>query len=407
MKLFSFFRKGTGKRKRERIAVEAPTNPYYEAISDRFGIAQVILFLTLLAFVAVSLLANTGLITYQNLYYFVKDLNASAESVDVLHTDSLSYAADHSQSFTLYRRGLAVAGGTSVTVFTASGRQTVGESIFYQKPTAVGSGKYLLVYELGGTQYSLYNSYTQIHKGTADGPIRGAAMSQSGSYAIITSSQDHPSVVELFDSDFARVNRYTYRSYVTDVAINEKGSRLAVLLSEHENAGLSTSLRFYEPGKTEISASVNLGTGLGLSCTFTEGGRLTALCSDGIYFTSTKGTVLQAVSFEGKRIAGADLTPNGCGLLLREDGAIYGEALLLDRNGKQIYRGDVGEAVSAIAVSGETLFLTCSDGVLRIHADGETEKVICSTDGRVLLAVDEGRVLLCSSKRADSIRFGY
>ena len=393
---------------KEEIAVERPTNPYYEAVSDRFGIAQIILFLTLLAFVSVSLLANTGLITYQNLYYFVKDLNASAENVDVLHTDSVSYAADASQSFTLYRQGLAVAGNTSVTVFTASGRQTVGESIRYQNPTAVGSGKYLLVYEMGGTQYSLYNSYTQIHKGTTERAILGAAMSPSGCYALITSSQEHLSVVELFDSDFARINRYGYPSYVTDVAINEKGTRLAVILSHIEQAAFVTEARFYEPGKTELSASLRLGHGLGLSCCFTDGGELAVLCTDGVYYSSLKGELNRTVHFEGAQLAGAELSPNGCALLLkRDEKAPHGEAILLDRHGRELCREGMKESVSAVSVSGDVMFLTCSDGVLRIRSDGSSEKLTCETEGKVLLAVDEGRVLLCSSKKADSLRFGY
>ena len=168
----------------EELELQTPVNDYYESVSERYGVAQVILYMALLAFVSISLLSNTGLITYQNLYYFFKDLNASAETVDVLHTDAVSYPTDVSQSFALYRQGLAVAGNTSVTVFTATGRQVLSQSIQYQNPVAVGSGKYLLVYELGGTQYSLYNSYTQIFSGRTQEPLRGAAVSSSGMYAL-------------------------------------------------------------------------------------------------------------------------------------------------------------------------------------------------------------------------------
>ena len=115
------------KRRRVRVSVhpERPLDAYYESISERFGITQVLLYLSLLVFVVLSLIGNTELLTYQNFYYFFKDLGASAETVDVLHTDSLSYPTDSAQSFTLYRQGLAIAGNTSVTVFTPSGRQTL------------------------------------------------------------------------------------------------------------------------------------------------------------------------------------------------------------------------------------------------------------------------------------------
>ena len=127
--------------------LERERNEYYENISAGLGIMQVVLYLSLFAFVVLSFLSNTNLITYQNFYHFFQDLNASAERVDIFTHDSVSYSTDEEQSFTLYRKGLAVAGNTGVTIFSATGRQLVSHGIQYNDPVAVGSGKYLLVYE--------------------------------------------------------------------------------------------------------------------------------------------------------------------------------------------------------------------------------------------------------------------
>ena len=197
MKMPFRFRKAGSRAVTENLQAEAPQNAYYERISEKLGILQVILYLSLLAFVVLSFFANTNLITYQNFYHFFKDLNASAETVNVLDTDSVSYPMDEEQSFVLYRKGLAIAGNNNVTVFTAAGRQTVSKAISYQNPMAVGNGKYLLVYELGGMQYSLYNSDVQIHSAKTDYPIFGAEVSESGKYALITSSRDYATVVSL------------------------------------------------------------------------------------------------------------------------------------------------------------------------------------------------------------------
>ena len=150
------------------VAVGKDGNEYYENISAGLGILQVILYLSLFAFVVFAFLTNTNLITYQNFYHFFQDLNASAERVDIFSHDSLSYSTDEEQSFTLYRKGLAVAGNTGVTIFSATGRQLVSHGIQYNDPVAVGSGKYLLVYERGGKQYSLYNANTQMHAGETE-----------------------------------------------------------------------------------------------------------------------------------------------------------------------------------------------------------------------------------------------
>ena len=165
-------RKGFWKRKKDdAITPEMPQNAHYEAISARLGILQVILYFVLFAFVILSFISNTELITYRNFYYFFKDLNTSFESISVYSEESVSYSTADEQSFVLYRNGLAVAGNTSVTIFTETGRQTLSQTIAYKHPFAEGSGKFLLVYELGGTHYSLYNSYTQIYAGTSEFPM--------------------------------------------------------------------------------------------------------------------------------------------------------------------------------------------------------------------------------------------
>ena len=78
-------------KKTDRILIRKPQNEYYENISLRFGIAQVVLYMGLLAFVVLSFLANTSLITYQNFYHFFKDLNSSFDDVDVVYSDKLVY----------------------------------------------------------------------------------------------------------------------------------------------------------------------------------------------------------------------------------------------------------------------------------------------------------------------------
>lgn len=389
---------------REPIALPKPTNGYYEAVSERFGIAQMILYLLLLAFVIASLLGNTGMITYQNLYYFIKDLNASAETVDVLHSDSLSYPADTSQSFALYRKGLAVAGSSSVTVFTATGREAISLHVQYQNPVAIGSGKYLMVYELGGTQYSLYNSYTKIYSGRTQSPIRGAEMSPNGMYALITSGTEHASVVDLYNSDFKQNGRYSYNGYVTDVGINEKGNRLAILISEEQGAAFSTSLRIYETGKSELTSNAQIGDGLGLTCAFTESGGITVLSSNGISHVRADGGVTVLQSFDANRLSYADLNADGGAIVLKNNEKLSeNEILAFDKNGKLLYNETVEKTVESVALKGHMLFLKEKHGILRIDLRNRAiTEYPCATDGKTLLCIDEHRVLLCSTQKAVS-----
>ena len=390
------------------IRFDRPLDAYYESVSERFGIAQVLLYLSLLVFVVLSLIGNTELLTYQNFYYFFRDLSASAETVDVLHTDGLSYPTDTSQSFALYRQGLAVAGETSVTVFTPSGRQVISQKVQYSNPTAVGSGKYLLVYEADGLQYSLYNSYAQVYAGKSANPIRAAAVSESGSYLFLSASDDFPSEMELYDDDFERVGYYTLASYVTDVAINRKGTVFAFLTSEISGGVCETSVRLYETGKSEPIAVTKVGNSLGLSCSFTDSGTVSVICRDGFYLLSARGELAEEYPFDASGIVSVDQSGDGCALILKKNGiSSKKEAIVFDKSGKMLYNELITETADRIRLSGDAVFLLCSDGVERIRTDtGRSQKIACVTDDRFMLAYDDSCVLICSSKRAVFCRFG-
>lgn len=380
-------------------------NPYFEDVSEKLGIAQVILFLLLLAFVVVSLLRNTGMITYRNFYYFFKDLGASVESFDFFHTDAVSYSADRNQSFTLYRQGIAVAGNQSVTLFSSSGRQTISEKTQYQTPVAVGSGKYLLVYDLGGYQYALYNSHTCVWSGKSARPIRGADISDAGSFAIITDSAEYLSVVEFYNSNFGLRNRYSYQSYVTDLSINAKGNELAVLLSSAGAGRFTTELRLYEPGSDKESARRTVSESLGLTCSYTSSGKISVLTDTEISFLNSKGELLQQYSFNGETLKSADLNRYGAALLLDAREQNQNEVLVCDKNGKLLCQKKTDETYRSLSLANGAVYLLGTEGVCRIKPNGTTDSMKLDTTQCSIIGLDANRFYLCQRQKAVCYRF--
>ncbi|MBQ2248815.1 MAG: hypothetical protein IIW07_01880 [Clostridia bacterium] len=390
----------------EKSPSDQAQNPYYERVSERLGVFQVILYFSLFAFVVLSFFSNTELITYQNFYRFFKDLNASVEGVDVINTDSVSYPTDTEQSFTLYRNGLAVAGNHSVTIFTAAGRQTVSKTVSYQHPVAVGTGKYLLVYELGGVKYSLYNSYTQVYAGETAYPISGAAVSDSGMYALISSSAQYVSEVYLYNDNFTLINRYARSGYVTDVAINEKGTLLALLTSDTHDGVFSTEVALCEPGEREFKATADVGTAIGLSCVFTEGNTLSVLTAEGVYALNQNGRVLRSHSFDGLTLACASCTADGITVALRDSVMSTEDTVILfGKDGRLLFKERFAEGTTQISRSGSTAFLLSSDGIRAVRGGNGTSSFYPTQVGaKIMLAIGRDEVLLCTAKKAEYVQ---
>lgn len=398
------------KKKRDAVT-QTPQNEYYENISAKLGVFQVLLYFSLLAFVVISFFANSDLITYRNFYYFFKDLNASAETVDLFSAGSVTYPSAEQQSFVLYRKGLAVAGNHSVSVFTATGRQTVSQNIQYQNPVAVGSGKYLLVYESGGVNYSLYNSYTQIFSGKSERPIYGATISDSGMYALVTQSKQnllYSSVVAVYNSDFGLINEYMPSGYVMGASINAKGTRLALLLSSEEAGVFSTKLLTYDPQKRDQGPlyTSQIDDSLALSCAFTRNGGVGVLCTDGLFFVASDGAVT-AHLFGGRSIAAARLGNDGAAVALKPTPVSQkSDVMVMDASGQLTRSTTLDVAVTSLDLSGDSVYFLTRGGVICMDVDsGKTQLHACNTDRKTLLAVDETTAILCSAQKADYIRF--
>ena len=383
-------------------------NEYYENISANLGIFQVILYLSLFAFVILSFAKNTNLITYQNFYYFFKDLNASMQTVETDLPDSVTYPTDTEQSITLFRQGVAVAGNHNVTVFTATGRQTVSQIVNFSSPVAVASDKYLLVYDLGGTKYALYNSYTQVYSGESDYPILGASISDAGSYALITQSKDYASVVSLYSNHFTLIGRYQKKGYVMDVAINEKGNLLAILASEAQNGFWSTSLELFKPGEREARAKTLLDDSVGLACAFTASDTVSVLSENTVFYVKDTGKIVGEHSLDGREVTHFELGEYGVSVLLRATSVSEKNTLMIfDKNGKILYNEEEPERSEQMARTKDAIYLLTVNGVGRIDLKNKTySSVSCKTQDRRLLAVDRSEFLLCSPQKAEYYQVG-
>lgn len=390
-------------RNKRRSALDAPQNAYYEGVSEKLGILQVVLYLSLFAFVVLSFFRNTQLITYQNFYYFFKDLNASAETVLADTSDTLSYPTASKQSFALYRGGLSVVSDTSVTIFTASGRQTVSRNVSFSNAVTVGSGKYLLVYELGGTKYALFNSYTQIFEGNTEYPISNAKVSDSGNYVLVTSSKTYTSVVSLYNDRFSLINRYNKNGYVTDVAIDREGERLAVV-SVHSRDGLFLSeLMICDVGASTARHTVEIEDIAVFSCTFAADDRISLLHSGGLLFYGVNGKVIRQHVFDGYTVTHATLTPYGNAVCLTEDENPQQQVLrVYDEDGRLLCEQATEERMLQLSISSDCLCWLSEKGVHAVWFRSEKNIFLeCDTSEKYLISVGNGEALLCSGQKAE------
>lgn len=137
---------------------------------------------------------------------------------------------------------LCVLEDTTYTVLDDSDAQErLSFSHGYSNPIIRTAGGYSLLYDQGGISFRLDNSSENIYQNKADHQILCAGVSDSGTAAVCTTSDENTSLISVYNRSMSLKFSYgTSVGYITSVAVDSRGSRVAFAAVSSENARFKT-----------------------------------------------------------------------------------------------------------------------------------------------------------------------
>jgi hypothetical protein len=348
------------------------------------------------------------MITYENWYYLVKDINTAADIAEIGYT-SILFETDSEQTYTSYNGGVAVAGNTWVSFFNAAGKESLSVNVKYGNPRIIASDKYFMTYDFGSKEFSIYNSFSEIFSGNTEYEIRGAAISNTGSFAIITSSKEYTSAVYFYNSSFKLKNGYYKDKYVTDVDINAAGELIAVVSVDSDGESFSTELMICRIGEDKAIATINVEKALPLNVEFRSDGGINLICNNGIYSFNDRGKAISSYLFGDSTIITADSNEFGSVAVLSSPDSVIeyvNKIVLFDRKGKLLYNDVIEEDIISVHLIDDYIFMLTSDSVIRLnYKTDEIQIKKANTYNASLVVCSKQNVMLCSDSIANHISF--
>lgn len=125
----------------------------------------------------------------------------------------------------------------------------------YSNPVVKTAGGYSLLYDQGGISYRLDTNNENVYQEKTQSQLICADVSDSGSVAIATTSEDALSTVTVYNKSLKQ--KFTYdvtAGYVTSVAVDSRGSRVAFAAVSSENARFKTVVYTINVDDTEPRA---------------------------------------------------------------------------------------------------------------------------------------------------------
>ena len=364
-----------------------------------------ILLVALTLFILVSLMINSSWISYDNFYFFFKNFGNYITTPDS-NIENIIYDTGNFYDFELFNGKLAVAGSSGFALYTDSGRTVFKTDETVASPKIEASERYMMVYDIGGKEYRIYNLFTEVYAETLSYSIYGASLADDGSYSVITGDGLHQSSVNVYNDKFELIRSIGRASYVVDTSLSPSGDRVAVLSYTQSGGQFITKLYLSKTSKEEGYADISINGCFPLYCSFTEKGDINVVCNDRIVSYNTSGKLISEYAFDdGVKILNVDINRYGCAVLL--DGEEKNSLIMFDRNGKIIYNNTLTDSVEDIAVYDGYIYLLEPHQVVRINAStDERESAFRDTTGDVTMLVENTeRVLLCMRSGAKCIEY--
>lgn len=393
-------------RERIRIDIEKQQahNEYYGRVASRYRVLKYLSLAVLLAYLIVMLSIYGSEITYDNLMYLVKDMDT-----DVSHsTDgfkNIVYEENGTVSCSIFKNNLAVASKTGFTLYNTAGAKELEDSFVMESPSTLTSEKYALVYDIGGTDYSLYTSIAKVMDKSSEYDIQDAALSDSGAFAIVSRSRENRYAVEFYNENFKTYTAKLYKdSYVMDVAIDSEGVYYAVISTDMVDSDFMCEVTI---GRTDSQDmfTTRIDGALPLSVFALENDIFGVICDRGVFFFSNTGAQIGEYRISSMTLRSADF----CGdkILIAGSEDLVGsssKAVLLNTSGEVVYSSSFDGKVNRAALSLDKMYLLFDSTLKMVSFDGTVSEADVSSSANHLLPYGND-VVVCTNGGA-SMGFG-
>ncbi len=381
-----------------KVEKEKQINEYYLKVSKRYRTAKFLSLGVLIVYLLTMLVMYRSQITYENLVYLLKDLDtdagiAGSEFAEIKYDDSVKLSPD------MYKQYFAAATTGSFTLFNTTGNAEREFKISMENPKVLSGDKYVMVYDIGGNTYSLYTSIVGVYSKQTDYPLQGAAIADSGAFALVCRSRENRYVINIFDENFREVSRIYKDKYVMDADLSRDGAYYAIASCDVAGSDMICEVM---SGKcdSENSVTAEISGAMPLSVEFFDNGSFCVVCDSAAGFFSKDGTKVSEVRFSGHGINGVSFCGNRV-MIVESDNIVESSstATVYDSGGNKVTEYHTNSKINASALGEHRMFFAGDETLTAVSPDGTEESVRCEVSVSALVPYGDN-VLVCTPSRA-------
>ena len=264
--------------------------------------------------------------------------------------------------------------GAGIRLYSQGGALLFHRAVTLSHPAVESSGRYGLVYDVGGRDLYLYSERTETY--TSSLPLGqtllSARVNQHGWLAVVSQESGHKGAVTVYNGGHEAVmGVHLSNRFVLDAVVSPDSRSAAVLTAGLEDGVFQCWLDLYRLDRTDRTAednapdwSCSLGNNAVLSLRW-DGDGIWALGESGLSLVSSDGELAGSYAYDGTHLKAFSLEGEGSAALLlgKYRAASTADLVTVDNNGQEISSLPLEEQVLSLSSNGRYLSVLTADAL--------------------------------------------
>lgn len=376
---------------------------YYQKASFALKITRYCVLLLFITFIIIVMFTMRSSITLDNLQYLMKyadfyDPVSSQEDAEF----SISTTTD--SSFFALRNNLAVVSRNGIGMYDFSGRKLFNYGFSYSSPAAVCDDRNILVYDIEGTEISIFNSFSRLYTQKFPNSVKAAAINQNG-FAVITSEKSYRSGVIVFNDNYKEIFRWMSSDmFLTAVELDKTASKVICSAVKANDGAYETVIYMYDTTNGTVLHQLQLADELPVAIKYSSlGDKIIVVTDSMIYFCSDQLNINSSYKFNQSKINNYVIENDS--IVISENTSVSGNSMQVfafDFNGKQFFTDKLPIKINDLSMSSDVLYAVGDEQLYayKLGKDNNFNKYIFNTNSnfKTVLSDSENRFILANSK---------
>jgi len=279
---------------------------------------------------------------------------------------SVSYAFDKNAEFVKFKGDIALISEGQLGIYNLAGKPLYQRAMSSSKKQLISGDTYLIAYETGRTDYTVYNTFGEIYAGKTQHPIYSIQMGRNGTFAVVTYSDGYICEVYFYNKSFENI--YYWKSVsklVCNIEFSKSGKEFLMTCTTSENTLYKSTVEYRSFNKDEPKRVFEIDDEFVSFAMFGDGGKIIATTDKNTYFLYSDGDIDEKYLHGG--IFDAKYSFDGLFVTLVRRSSSSDEYILsaYSDGGSHKFSKSIDYKIIRMFSSGRHLYALCADNTLK------------------------------------------